>query len=184
MRLLNFFIAGLVFLCVACDNPIPRAPINKRVKTDYSLQIKQSKLLYKLQDKAFRQYIKENPDKHFKSSQKGFWYAIIKENKKSNYYPKLGDEILFNYEITDLENNIIYSKKTVGLQKYKVDKEEIISGLQQGLKLMKEGETAMFLMPSFKAFGVLGDRNKIKTNQPLIYTVYLKKLIIHKNNKK
>jgi len=46
---------------------------------------------------------------------------------------------------------------------------------------MKEGEEAVFLIPSFKAFGVLGDRNKIKTNQPLIYTVYLKKIITNKN---
>jgi len=175
---------GFIFLCVSCDNPIPRAPINKRIKTDYSSQIKQTKLLYKLQDKAFREYIKENPNRHFKSSQKGFWYAIIKENNKTNYYPKMGDNIVFNYEISDLDNNVIYSKKEVGLQKYKVDKQEIISGLQQGLKFMKEGEVAVFLIPSFKAFGVLGDRNKIKTNQPLIYTVYLKKIIINKNKNK
>ena len=65
------------------------------------------------------------------------------------------------------------------MQKNKVDKQEIISGLQDGLKLVKEGETAVFLMPSFNAFSVLGDRKKIKTNQPLIYTVYLKKINNH-----
>jgi len=179
MRYLKLVIIGFVFLGVSCENPVPRNPVNKPVKSDISTQIQQNKLLYKLQDKAFRQYIKENKNIHFKSSQKGFWYAIINENNKSHYYPKMGDDIVFNYEISDLNNNIIYSKKEVGLQKYKVDKQEIISGLQEGLKLVKEGETAVFLMPSFKAFGVLGDRNKIKTNQPLIYTVYLKKINNH-----
>jgi len=181
MRLGKSFFLIVILLSVGCSNPQPRPAINKKAKTNYILDINQSKLLYKLQDKAFRQYIKENPDKHFKSSQNGFWYAILKRNPKAKNYPKEGDVIRFNYEITDLENTIIYSKNTIGNQEYKVDKQEIISGLQQGLKLMKEGEVVLFLIPSFKAFGVLGDRNKIKTNQPLIYTVYLKKIINHKN---
>lgn len=184
MRLVKSFFLIVILLSVGCSNPQPRAPINKKVKTDFILDVNQSKLLYKLQDKAFRQFIKENPEKHFKSSQNGFWYAVLKDNPKAKNHPKTGDDILFSYEISDIENNIIYSKKEVGEQAYKVDKQKIISGLRQGLKLMKEGEIAMFLMPSFKAFGVLGDRNKIKTNQPLIYTVYLKKLIINKNNNK
>jgi gliding motility-associated peptidyl-prolyl isomerase len=184
MRLVKSLFFIVILLSVGCNNPQPRPAINKKAKTDYSLNINQNKLLYKLQDKAFRQYIKENPEKHFKSSQNGFWYAILEDNPKAKNYPKTGDTVLFNYEILDIENNIIYSKKEVGAQKYKVDKQEIISGLQQGIKLMKEGEVAIFLIPSFKAFGVLGDRNKIKTNQPLIYTVYLKKIITHKNNKK
>jgi len=181
MRLVKNLFLIVIFLNVGCSNPQPRPAINIKAKPDNISDINQNKILYKLQDKAFREYIKENPDKHFKSSQKGFWYAILKDNKKAENYPKIGDNILFNYEISDIENNIIYSKKEIGEQKYKVDKQEIISGLQQGIKLMKEGEVAMFLIPSFKAFGVLGDRNKIKTNQPLIYTVYLKKIINHKN---
>jgi gliding motility-associated peptidyl-prolyl isomerase len=172
---------GVLFLMLSCNKPMPRAPINKKKQDNYSTQINQNRLLIKLQDDAFKQYINENPDKHFKNSQNGFWYAILKDNPKTSKYPKAGDEILFSYEVSDIESQVIYSKKAVGLQKYKVDKEEIISGLQQGLKLMKEGEEAVFLIPSFKAFGVLGDRNKIKTNQPLIYTVYLKKIITNKN---
>ncbi len=184
MHLAKSFLLGLLFLGIGCHSPTPRAPTNKKKQDNYNTQIHQNKLLVKLQDDAFRQYINENPDKHFINSQNGFWYTILKDNPKSKKYPKAGDEILFSYEVTDIENQIIYSKKEVGLQKYKVDKEEIISGLQQGLKLMREGEEAVFLIPSFKAFGVLGDRNKIKTNQPLIYTVYLKKIITNKNKNK
>jgi len=179
------FVKGLVvsvmLCCTACRNPQPRPPVNKNAQTDYTFQIKQNIRLIKLQDRAFSAYIKEHPNKHFKSSQFGFWYAIVKENKQTSYFPKPGDAIVFYYQITDLEDNVIYSFDEIGAQQYKIDKQEIISGLQQGLKFMKEGEEAVFLFPSFKAFGVLGDRNRIKTNQPLIYTVYLKKIIIHKN---
>ncbi len=56
-----------------------------------------------------------------------------------------------------------------------VDKEELIAGLQDGFKLMKEGEVITFLFPSYKAYGYTG-HDKIKPNQPLIYTVQLLKI--------
>ncbi|MCF6214522.1 MAG: gliding motility-associated peptidyl-prolyl isomerase GldI [Flavobacteriaceae bacterium] len=177
----NKIIHGFVILMfVGCNNPVPRYPVLKKSSGNLKVTVAHNKQLVKLQDAAFRQIIIENPDKHFINSQNGFWYAFIKQNKAATKYPTLGDKVAYTYQVTDLENNIIYSTKEIGLQSYAVDKEAIISGLQQGLKLMKEGEVVLFLMPSFRAYGVLGDRNKIKTNQPLIYTVYLKKIINHK----
>ena len=41
---------------------------------------------------------------------------------------------------------------------------------------MKEGEELLFLFPSYKAFGILGDRTKVGMNQPLIYRVKLIKI--------
>lgn len=173
----------LFFVLLGCQNPVPRFPVVKRSGTNLNAFVDQNKILVELQNTAFLKIIKENPDKTFANSQSGFWYTFIKKNEVSTNKPALGDIVEFTYQVTDLNNNIIYSTQEIGLQHYIIDKEDIISGLQQGLKLMKEGEVVLFLMPSFRAYGVLGDRNKIKTNQPLIYTVYLDKIIIKKNNK-
>ena len=56
---------------------------------------------------------------------------------------------------------------------YKVDKEDFIPALQDGIKLMKKGETIIFVIPSYRAFGVSGDGNKIGINQPIKSTVKL-----------
>ncbi|MFK5879978.1 MAG: hypothetical protein QM478_10840 [Flavobacteriaceae bacterium] len=45
--------------------------------------------------------------------------------------------------------------------------------MQEGLKLMREGEEMQFLFPSFKAFGFTGDQEKIGIKQPLVYSVKL-----------
>ena len=50
------------------------------------------------------------------------------------------------------------------------------SGLREGLKLMKEGESITFIFPSQKAYGYYGDENKIGRNVPLICEVSLLKL--------
>ena len=53
------------------------------------------------------------------------------------------------------------------MQNYAMDQQELFTGLREGLKLMKAGETVTFLFPSQKAFGYYGDNNKIGTNVPL-----------------
>ena len=50
---------------------------------------------------------------------------------------------------------------------YYVDQQELFSGLREGLKLMKEGESVTFIFPSQKAYGYYGDDNKIGSNVPL-----------------
>lgn len=106
----------------------------------------------------------------------GFWYYYMQTDTINAVSPVKGDEVVFSYEIKDLKDSIIYSKEELGDKNYLVDKEDLISGLQDGIKLMKEGEIVTFLFPSYKAYGYSGFE-KINSNQPLIYTVHLKKII-------
>ena len=55
-----------------------------------------------------------------------------------------------------------------------MDKEELFSGLREGLKLMKPSESVTFIFPSQKAYGYYGDENRISINVPLICNVNLK----------
>ena len=50
----------------------------------------------------------------------------------------------------------------------------MLTGLRDGIKLMKKGETISFLFPSHMAYGYHGDDQKIGINQPIICTVTLK----------
>jgi FKBP-type peptidyl-prolyl cis-trans isomerase len=52
-----------------------------------------------------------------------------------------------------------------------MDKQELMTGLREGLKIMKEGETVTFVFPSYKAYGYYGDMNKIGSNTPIISKV-------------
>ena len=54
-----------------------------------------------------------------------------------------------------------------------MDKEELFTGLREGLKLMKPTESVTFIFPSQKAFGYYSDDNKIGTNITLICEVTL-----------
>ena len=59
---------------------------------------------------------------------------------------------------------------------FKIDKTDIESGVQEGIKKMKEGEKAVFIIPSHLAHGITGDNNKIPPITPLVVDVELLKL--------
>lgn len=181
-NVIYFFL--MLLILNSCNKPTPRFPITNNSRNYFKEFIDQNKLLVEYQDKAFKDYITEHPERQYINSQNGFWYAYVKQNAESNQTPKTGDTVSFTYQIADIDHQIIYKIEELGEQSYVIDKEQRETGLRKGLKLMKENEVVEFLFPSFLAYGVLGDRKKIKTNQPLIYTVYLKKIINNKNNQK
>jgi hypothetical protein len=60
--------------------------------------------------------------------------------------PTKGDVVFFDYEIKDLKGTIIYSELELRPQIYYVDKQDIMMGLRDGIKLMhKMKVTFLFL---------------------------------------
>ena len=59
----------------------------------------------------------------------------------------------------------------IGQIRYKVDKQELFPGLRDGVKLLRENETATFLLTSPMAYGYLGDKARIGPNVPVKTTV-------------
>lgn len=135
--------------------------------------IERNKKLIAEEEGLIENIISNDTLKEYIASSKGYWYKYDVKIENDTIFPKRGDIAYFNYEIRDLKNKIIYTKEELKPQKYYVDKENIMMGLRDGIKLMKKGETVTFLFPSHMAFGYHGDNEKINSNEPLMCTVTL-----------
>jgi gliding motility-associated peptidyl-prolyl isomerase len=163
-----------IVLLYSCAELTARRPINPKPSTTLlSDYIEENKELNTIENKKITQLIKSDSTKVYQVSSEGFWYRYIKKVNEENQKPIQGNEVTFEYEIRDLNNTTIYSKEELGLRTYKVDKEDFIPAIQQGIKLMKLGETITFVIPSYSAFGIAGDGNRIGINQSIISTVTL-----------
>ena len=172
MKISSLFL--LIVLCFGCSKSTPRRPINpKPSSTILQETIAASKLLNKEEDARILSFIKKDSTKTYITSLNGFWYTYINKIEENLPTPKTGQEVTFSYNITDLEDAIIYSEEELGVKNYMIDKEDFIAALQIGIKLMKTGETITFVIPSYNAFGISGDGNKIKINQSIKSTVTL-----------
>lgn len=160
---------------ITCSGPEARKPIVRKTSSFMSESIKRNKLLNKAEELIIMNKIKADTLHDYLNSEAGFWYYYEKEFPSEIYTPKAGDEVFFDHEIKSLDDSVIYTKEELGTKSYLIDKEELVSGLQDGFKLMKEGEAVTFIFPSHKAYGYTGN-DRINPNQPLIYTVQLLKI--------
>lgn len=166
----------LIFLLIcsfiiSCKSPEARKPVKVISGSYINASVEKNKKWISEENAFLKDIIEKDTINKYHISEKGFWYyyniALPHETEQADF----GDIIEYEYSITDINGEIIYSKEELGSQTYQMDKEELFTGLREGLKIMKEGETVTFVFPSYTAFGYYGDSKKIGTNMPIVSTV-------------
>lgn len=174
--IMNKFFTLLLIALVSfsCKTPEARKPVSVSSGSFIDESIKRNRQLNAKEQGLLQDIMSANDNNNYIASENGFWYfyntKISEENISS---PKLGDIVNYSYHLKNLNGDFIYPKDYFKNLDYAIDKQELFTGLREGLKLMKPGETVTFLFPSQKAYGYYGDENKIGTNVPLIAEVTL-----------
>lgn len=88
-------------------------------------------------------------------------------------FPIKGQRVRVAYKISLLNGTLCYQSDPKDSYEFKVDEDNVESGLHEGIKLMKKGEHAQFILPSHLAHGLTGDQNKIPPASPLLYEIEL-----------
>ncbi|MEO6348419.1 MAG: gliding motility-associated peptidyl-prolyl isomerase GldI [Aquaticitalea sp.] len=162
----------LIFISLlSCKSPEARQPISHKTGSFIDVSIERNIKLNKKESEKIAQIIKQDTAKAYIASQSGFWYTYDTKVEKDTITADLGDVVNFDYSVKSLSGQTIYSDDDIKPRDYKMDKQELFTGLREGLKLMKPGETVTFLFPSQKAFGYYGDTNRIGVSVPLICKV-------------
>lgn len=162
------------FLWSCEQNQEARRPLSQASGSFIKKSIERNKKLVASEEDRIQAVIKKNAGIEFLASKKGYWYHFSKRNIQDTLTPKKGDVAFYDYEVKDLKGNIIYTKEETQPQTYYVDKQNIMMGLRDGIKLMRKKETFVFLFPSHMGYGYHGDNKKIGTNIPLLCTVTLR----------
>lgn len=173
IKTILFAITGILAIA-SCSQQQARRPISQTSGTFMKESVARNKKLVKGEEGQIDSIIKSNPKTQYIASKKGYWYYYeTKSESKDTLKPKKGDIAYFDYEVKDIHGNVIYSDVELRPQVYKVDKQNIITGLADGIKLMKKNEKVTFLFPSHMAYGYRGDTKQIARNMPIICTVTL-----------
>lgn len=161
----------LVLLAISCKAPEARKPISVKTGSFIDASVERNKQL-NAKEKAVIQDMMQQQDRDFIASESGFWYYYNNKVEVDTLTtPDFGDIITYNYNVKALSGETIYTKEDIKTRTYAMDQEALFTGLREGLKLMKSGETVTFMFPSQKAYGYYGDENKIGSNTPLICEV-------------
>ena len=101
----------------------------------------------------------------------GLRYMVYK--KGEGQAARKGDIVVLEYTASFITGDVVYSSDEEGLLIFEVGKAEVISGLEEGILLLRVGDKAKFIIPSHLAYGLVGDDKRIPGKTTLIYDVTL-----------
>lgn len=171
----------LLSLTFGCKSPEARQPVSRKSGSFIKKSAERNIKLYQYEKDQILSILERHPDIEYIASESGFWYYYNTKVEQDSITANFGDIVNFNYDIKDLSGNTIYAFEEIPTKNYSMDQEELFTGLREGLKLMKAGETVTFLFPSQKAFGYYGDTKKIGTNIPIMCQVTVNSITQNNN---
>jgi FKBP-type peptidyl-prolyl cis-trans isomerase len=102
-------------------------------------------------------------------STSGLWYRIEKEGSGRLF--RDSDRIEMDYECSLLDGTLCYTSEKLGSKEIILGRSELEPGLYEGLKMLKPGGEALFILPPFLAWGIIGDSKAIPPRAILVYKV-------------
>jgi len=163
----------LVCLLNACGGQ-EQKPVKEFNPDTYKKPLeKVNKMLVKTEEEEISNFINRYGWK-MNETGTGLRYMIYK--KGSGEKAQLGKVAMINSEVKLITGDVCYTSKDEGTKELLIGKSGEISGIEEGILLMKVGDKAKFIIPSHLAFGLLGDEKKIPSRATLVYDVELLKI--------
>lgn len=90
---------------------------------------------------------------------------------------RLMDRVALSYTMTLLDGTPCYSSDSTGRLDFILGQSVEPAGLQQGILQLREGESAILVVPSYLAFGLTGDGDRVPGSSSIIYKVRLDSIL-------
>ncbi|MFO7755761.1 MAG: FKBP-type peptidyl-prolyl cis-trans isomerase [Bacteroidales bacterium] len=82
-----------------------------------------------------------------------------------------GSRVRIEYTCSLLDGTVIYSSDEDGMMSFELGRSDVPAGLNEGVKLLDEGSEAILILPSYMAYGLLGDDKKVPSRAVLVYDI-------------
>jgi gliding motility-associated peptidyl-prolyl isomerase len=162
----SFYLFLLIFLLISCTEIKPRGPVSYVSHSEMKESISINRELLDSERELIKELIERDSSQIYSSSSLGFWKLEIRKATRENQ-PQIGNLVRYTKRVYDILDNPFYKELDSVVYELNLGKQEEIIGVQEALQTMNLGEKSLFLFPSYKAYGLLGDGNEIGVNTPL-----------------
>jgi gliding motility-associated peptidyl-prolyl isomerase len=166
----------LLLITASCKGPEARWPVEAKGGSFLKLSAQRNKQLLEREEAWLDAIIAADSSRTYQNSSSGSRFYYENRNTEEGYTPRPDDLVTLQYNILSWNNDTIYSRDEIGIIRYKVDKQELYPGLRNSVKLLQEGESAVFMFPSSLAYGYHGDQDRIGPNTPIKTQVWVLKI--------
>ena len=166
MKIRSIGFVFLLFAFASCQNNSEKSIQNIRPGKNEMADLNR---YFVLKDRERIQNYIERKNLKMKESPTGLWYQKIKDGEGKYFTDK--DKIILDYDCSLLDGTKCYSSKELGPKELILGRSEMEPGMNEGLRMLKPGAEAIFIMPPFLAYGFIGDRKMIPSRAVIVYKV-------------
>lgn len=165
--LVIFFSSLLLGACHDEPKPGPKEAIDQQKLKQQFVKANQQVVQKENDEMDYYQKMHQLP---FVRTASGIRYYVYKASAKGDSIRE-GDMVTMSYTVSLLDGTECYSSKDKGPREFMVGQDDLESGIHKGVQLIRNGDKALFLIPSHLAHGLLGDYKKIPPQSPILYDV-------------
>lgn len=82
---------------------------------------------------------------------------------------KPGQVAVIRFTVELLDGTVCYASKPGEAESFRIEHDNVESGLHEAIQHMSSGDSAVIVIPSHRAFGLAGDQDKIPMRSTVIY---------------
>ncbi len=101
----------------------------------------------------------------------GLYIEVLEPGNGELY--KENDPVTLEYSTFLLSGEMIYSSDSLGAKQFVVNRSEEIDALHEAAQMLRPGARARLVIPSYLAYGVAGDGDRIQGLQPIMMEIKL-----------
>lgn len=162
-----------ILTAVGCGDRDGRVPYTQRVPPTQESLIEENKEALRLEEKDIKRYV-DRSGLPFNTTARGVRYVILRDVPGATASPDQWATL--NYRLELLNGDTAYATGPGEPETFKVEMDDVESGLHEGIQLLSPGDSAVLIIPSYRAHGLIGDQDRIPMRSSLVYRVGLVKL--------
>jgi FKBP-type peptidyl-prolyl cis-trans isomerase FkpA len=166
---MNLFLYILLFIALAVSCRNDHSKVIPQPKSQEELMRLNKEMMLEEQEEI-KSYIDRY---HYSMEETKTGLHIMSISNGEGKSPAMQDDVTIAYKINLMDGTYCYSSDSSGLLTFRMGQSTEPSGLQEGLLHMKMGGKSLMIIPSWLAYGITGDGDKIGSSQPLVYEVTL-----------
>jgi FKBP-type peptidyl-prolyl cis-trans isomerase FkpA len=157
---------------LSCSNePEKKKRLTREQQSNYNKSLQTAnKYLTTLDAERIESYAKRR-NWDMKVTETGLWYQIYENGKGPK--TKEGQIAILNFRISLLDGTLCYTSDSTGAKEFAIGHGGVESGLEEGILLLRLGDKARFILPPYKAHGLIGDMDRIPARSVIVYELEL-----------
>lgn len=157
--------AVALLLFVACSGQAPQQPVPARKDL-----LQENRNAVKLEDRDIDLYV-QRQGLSVERSGTGVRHMLLRDTPGASV--RAGQWAQVRYRMELLNGDTAYTSSNEGPESFLVEEDDVESGLHEAIQRLSPGDSAIIIIPSYRAHGLIGDQDQVPPRTSVVYRIGL-----------